>query len=76
VALIKRLTPVGNSKGFVVDQPILNILGWDSSTEVEFQVKGEQLILTPHRYAEPGEVAESAKRMIARHGKSLDKLGR
>jgi antitoxin component of MazEF toxin-antitoxin module len=76
MAFTKRLTPVGNSKGFVVDQPILRQLGWDASTEVEFEVKGEKLILKPYRLAGQGEVAESAKRMIAKHGKSLDKLGR
>jgi antitoxin component of MazEF toxin-antitoxin module len=76
MAFTKRLTPVGNSKGFIVDQPILRQLGWDASTEVEFEVKGEKLILKPYRLAEKSEVAESAKRMIAKHGKSLDKLGR
>ena len=75
MAFTKRLTPVGNSKGFIVDQPILRQLGWDSSTEIEFEVKGEKLILKPHRYAEPSEVDESAKRMIAKHRKSLEKLG-
>ena len=76
MAFTKRLTPVGNSKGFIVDQPILRQLGWDASTEVEFEVKGEKLILKPYRLAEKNEITESAQRMIAKHGKSLDKLGR
>jgi antitoxin component of MazEF toxin-antitoxin module len=76
MALTKRLSRVGNSAGLTFDQPILKQVGWEIGTEVEINVVGEQLILKQHRYAEPGKVAGSAKRMIARHGKSLDKLGR
>jgi antitoxin component of MazEF toxin-antitoxin module len=76
MALTKRLSRVGNSAGLTFDQPILKQVGWEIGTTVEIKVDGEQLILKPHRFAEPEEVRESAKRMIARHGKSLDKLGR
>ncbi len=76
MALTKRLSRVGNSAGLTFDQPILKQVGWEIGTEVEIKVDGEQLILKPHRYADADELAASAKRMIARHGKSLDKLGR
>ena len=76
MALTKRLSRVGNSAGLTFDQPILKQVGWEIGTEVEIKVVGEQLILKQHRFAEPKDVAASAKRMIARHGKSLDKLGR
>ena len=76
MALTKRLSRVGNSAGLTFDQPILKQVGWEIGTEVEIKVKGEQLILTPRRFASPIEVAQSAARMAAKHRKSLDKLGR
>lgn len=76
MALTKRLSRIGNSAGLTFDQPILKQVGWEIGTEVEIKVEGEQLVLKQYRYPAPGEVTDSAKRMIARHGKSLDKLGR
>jgi antitoxin component of MazEF toxin-antitoxin module len=76
MAFTKRLSRVGNSAGLTFDQPILRMVGWEIGTEVEIKVDGEQLILTPQRYARPGEIDDSARRMITRHRKSLDKLGR
>lgn len=74
--LTKRLSRVGNSAGLTFDRAILKQVGWEVGIEVEIRVEGEQLVLRPSRYAEREEVIASAKRMVARHGKSLDKLGR
>jgi antitoxin component of MazEF toxin-antitoxin module len=76
MALTKRLSPVGNSAGLTFDKAILKQVGWQRGDEIEVQIEGETIILRRHKYAEPSEVLSSAKRMIARHGKSLDKLGR
>lgn len=76
MALTKRLSRVGNSAGLTFDQPILKQVGWEIGTEVEIKVEGEQLILRSHNFASREDVTASSKRMIARHRKSLDKLGR
>lgn len=76
MALTKRISPIGNSAGLTFDRPILRQVGWEMGTEVELRVEGETIILTKHRNATPDEVSASARRMIARHGRSLDKLGR
>jgi antitoxin component of MazEF toxin-antitoxin module len=76
MALTKRLNPVGNSAGLTFDKPILKQVGWELGNEIELRVEGETIVLTKHRYAEPEEVTASAKRMLAKHAKSLDKLGR
>lgn len=76
MALTKRLNPVGNSAGLTFDKPILKQVGWERGDEIEMQIEGETIILRRHKFASPSDVAASAKRMIARHGKSLDKLGR
>src|SRR3990167_11389760 len=72
MALTKRLNPVGNSAGLTFDKPILKQVGWELGNEIELRVEGETIVLTKHHYAAPGQVGDSAKRMIARHGKSLD----
>jgi antitoxin component of MazEF toxin-antitoxin module len=76
MALTKRLSAVGNSAGLTFDKPILKQVGWELGTEIELRVEGETIILSRHRFADPEEIKASARRMIARHGKSLDKLGR
>ena len=75
MALTKRLSRVGNSAGLTFDRPILKQVGWEIDQEIEIKVEGEQLILRPHRFAKPSEVADSMARMTARHRRSLDKLG-
>lgn len=76
MALTKRLNPVGNSAGLTFDKPILKQVGWERGDEIELQVEGETIILRRHKFATETEVSASAKRMIAKHAKSLDKLGR
>lgn len=38
---------IGNSRGLVFPQPVLEMLDWDEDEEIEFQVEGRRLILTP-----------------------------
>ncbi len=76
MALTKRLNPVGNSAGLTFDKPILKQVGWERGDEIEVRVEGETIILRRYKFAVPRDVASSAKRMIVRHAKSLDKLGR
>lgn len=76
MALTKRLNPVGNSLGLTFDRPVLRQVGWERGAEIEVVVQGDTILLKLFKYAEPDVVQASAKRMIARHGKSLDKLGR
>ncbi len=74
--LTKRLSRVGNSAGLTFDQPILKQVGWEIGTEVEIKVEADQLVLRAHRQASADDVSASARRMMRRHAKSLDKLGR
>ncbi len=72
----KRLSRVGNSAGLTFDQPILKQVGWEIGTEVEIKVEADQLVLRAYRQASADDVSASARRMMRRHAKSLDKLGR
>lgn len=76
MALVKRLTPVGHSQAVIVDQPVMRQLGWDSSTQVELQVSGEQLILSPHRSANDDEARAAGERVVRRRRKLLENLAK
>jgi len=76
MALTKRLNAVGNSAGITFDKPILKQVGWEQGDEIELQVQGATIVLSRYTFASASQVAASAKRMIARHRKSLEKLAR
>ncbi|RME59785.1 hypothetical protein D6779_03485 [Candidatus Parcubacteria bacterium] len=48
----KRLTPVGNSLGLIIEKPILNLLGIDRNTELEITTDGRRLVIQPAAQAE------------------------
>ncbi len=42
-----RLQVIGNSKGLIIDQPLLDLLGITSETELDIKTDGKRLIITP-----------------------------
>lgn len=76
MALTKRLSPVGNSLGLTFDKPILKLVGWDAGTEVEIEVRGEQLILSPHRYATDEEARAAGNRVVDNRRSLLERLAK
>ena len=49
----KKLIPIGNSLGIVIEKPILELLGFDRETELEVETDGERLILSGFRSDAP-----------------------
>jgi len=47
--MIKKLTPIGNSLGLIIDRPILKLLDIDRDTELEITTDGETLMIQPVR---------------------------
>ena len=47
--MIKKLTPIGNSLGLIIDRPILNLLDINRNTDLEITTDGEMLIIQPVR---------------------------
>lgn len=67
--MIKRLQKIGNSRGIVLDKPVLDLLKIPVDGAFEVTVRKGSLLLTP-------VTAEAAYAKVARkHRKSLDKLG-
>ena len=76
MALVKRVTRVGNSAGLTFDQPILKQVGWEIGTQVEITVQGEQIILSPHRYASDEEAKAAGERVVATRRTMLERLAK
>ena len=43
----KRLQAIGNSKGLIIDHPLLDLLGITLDTELDVKTDGKCLIVTP-----------------------------
>jgi antitoxin MazE len=68
--MIKHLQKIGNSRGIVLDRPILDLLHIDDNAAFEVTQEKNGLLLRPLS-------ASEAYRMISRkHRKSLDKLAK
>jgi antitoxin component of MazEF toxin-antitoxin module len=46
-AMSKRLQAIGNGKGLIIDQPLLDLLEITQETELDIKTDGKSLIITP-----------------------------
>jgi len=68
--MIKHLLKIGNSRGIVLDRPILDLLHIEDNAAFEVTQEKNGLLLRPLS-------ASEAYRMVSRkHRKSLDKLAK
>ena len=68
--MIKRLQKVGNSRGIVIDKPILDLLNLEENDAFEVTQKEGGLFLKPL------STKQLYRKLSARHRKSLDKLAK
>jgi len=45
--MIKKLSKFGNSKALIIDKAILRLLNIDEETELEIQIKGKSIVISP-----------------------------
>lgn len=80
MAILKKLTPVGNSLALVLPKPFLDQVGIDRDTEVEIASDGERIVLIPHltdkRSAKRAKVSKLIDEVLERHHKTLEKLAK
>ena len=68
--MIKRLQKIGNSRGIVLDKPILDLLGVEPDGSFEIRPEKGGLFL------KPVDAKETYRKVSRRHRKSLDKLAK
>lgn len=73
--MIKKLSAIGNSLGFIIERPILELLKIDQDTPLEVRTDGESLIITPAKKQRKDRLRKSTARMEA-HKKTLRKLAK
>lgn len=47
--LVRKLSQIGNSKGLILPQTLLEMLDWGPDTEIELKISGNKLILHDFR---------------------------
>lgn len=73
--MVKKLSPVGNSLGLIIDRPILELLDINKDTPLEFRTDGEALIIRPVRNAALTDRAlAAADRLMDAHEQTYRKL--
>jgi antitoxin component of MazEF toxin-antitoxin module len=73
--LVKKLVRIGNSRGIILPQPILDQLDWQDA-EIELKVSGNNLIVAPasQRYATTAEFQAAMKKVFSKHSRMNHKL--
>lgn len=74
---VKKLTQVGNSLGFIVEKPILDLINAGRETEWNFNIEDGKLVFSPIGKGEhKAKVKNAAKKVMANHINSLKKLAK
>ena len=76
--LVRKLTQIGNSKGIILPQTVLEMLNWDSDAEVELKIEGKKLVIAPvrRRYATSEEAEAVANKVFGKHRRLMEKLSK
>ena len=72
----KRLTPIGNSVGLILDKTILGLIGLTRDDDVELTVEGDRLVVTPVRGGRKRRFEEAKRHVFETHRETLRKLAR
>ena len=70
----KKLSVIGNSLGFVIDKPVLELLRIDRDTVLDVSTDGDALIIRPLRDAKDERVRAAALRVAEQHASAFEKL--
>jgi antitoxin MazE len=68
--MIKHLQKIGNSRGIVLDRPLLELLHIDENASFEITIEKDGIFLKPL------SASEAYKKVSQKHRKSLDKLAK
>lgn len=72
--MIKKLTTIGNSLGFIIEKPILELLRIERDTLLEISTDGEALIIRPVSADRGERLRRAAEGIMDRHDEAFRKL--
>ncbi len=76
MAIRKKLAPVGNSFGIVIDKPILELLDIDRDTELSISTDGAKLIIEPIHESRKERITKSHEKVMKKHDSTFRKLAK
>ena len=74
--MIKRLSAVGNSLGFIIERPILELLNITKDTPLDVKTDGEALIIRPVKLSKMDRVVAAADELMDVHQETFRKLAK
>jgi antitoxin component of MazEF toxin-antitoxin module len=75
MALVKKFTKIGNSTGIILPADILKVAGMNEDSEVEVEVKGHQIVLSPANLKDH-KVMKTFLKVIQDYGETFKKLAK
>lgn len=75
MALVKKLSKIGNSYGVILPSDILDIAGLSKDSEVEISVKERQIIIRPTRLKDH-KVLKTFMKVIEDYEDTFEKLAK
>jgi antitoxin component of MazEF toxin-antitoxin module len=81
MAVVTKIRPIGNSKGIILPQSVLDQLHGATGVEVaelELKVEGTHVVLVPHevRHASTEQFERAKKKVFTRHRKLMENLAK
>lgn len=74
--MIKKLSAVGNSLGFIIERPILELLHITKDTPLDVSTDGEALIIRPVTSPKLDRVLAAADGLMDAHDETFRKLAK
>lgn len=74
--MIKRLSAIGNSLGFIIERPILELLNITKETPLDVSTDGEALIIRPVKLSKTSRVVAAADELMDIHEETFRKLAK
>jgi antitoxin component of MazEF toxin-antitoxin module len=76
MAIVKKLTRYGDSRGVILPKAFLDQLGIDEHEEVELSLQGDHIVVAPHRHATAAEFDAATERIVVKRRGMLKRLAK
>jgi antitoxin component of MazEF toxin-antitoxin module len=76
MAMIKKLTRVGNSSAVILDKAVLSLVELDADSDVRITVEGDAICIRRHRTASEAHVRAAATKVFRTRRRLLQRLAK
>jgi antitoxin MazE len=76
MAIIKKLTRLGNSSAVILEKPVMQLLELEPESDVSITVEGDAICIRRHRTATNERVRAAAKKVVHTRRRLLQRLAK